>query len=387
MALGSLTSRHWARFPLADLLLAAALMAGVLVQVALDAVYAADGLLVAFSLVGCALTTGRRVAPLGVAAAFALLLVSQQLAEGETEAGAIVWFVAALVVAYSVGAHTSGWRSLAGLACLLGAELLVAVAEGLGATTDWASGMVVNLALWLVGVLVRRTRGEVQGLERHLVTVEHEIDRRERHAVEVERARIARELHDVIAHSVTLMTVQAGAGETVFDDDPEHARAALRAVQETGQRTVEDLRRLLGLLDEIDRANAGPEPSLGGLAALAERVTAAGLPVRVEVRGEPAAISPGLDAAAYRIVQEALTNALRHAAAERATVLIAYEPSVLRLVVEDDGTGATSARGSGRGLVGMRERAAVFGGNLEAGPRVPRGFKVSALLPLNGTSR
>jgi signal transduction histidine kinase len=387
MALRSLTSGQLGRVPAVDLLLAGGLVAGVLVQVALDASYRADGLPVAFSLVGCALAAARRAAPLGAAAAFALLVVAQELAHGEVAANPVALFVATLVVVYSVGAHAEGRRSIAGLACLLGAELLTAVVEGFGPTSDWVSGMVANLALWLVGVSVRRGRGRIRGLERHLVSVERETDRREREAVEVERGRIARELHDVIAHSVALMTVQAGAGETVLDQDPDRARAALRAVQETGQRTVEDLRRLLGLLRTIDSADATPEPSLGGLPALAERITAAGLPVDLEVRGEPAAVSPGLDATAYRIVQEALTNALRHAAAERATVLVAYEPPVLRLVVEDDGTGPTSRSSGGHGLVGMRERAAVFGGELEAGPRAPRGFKVSVRLPLNGAPR
>src|SRR5262249_38898718 len=156
-------------------------------------------------------------------------------------------------------------------------------------------------------------------------------------AVEVERARIARELHDVIAHSVTLMTVQAGAGELVLEDNPARTREALRAVQDTGRRTVEDLRRLLGLMREGDGTLADPGRSLAGLPFPAGRIPAAGLPVDVTVRGRPAAVSPGLDAAAYRIVQEALTNALRHADAERASVRISYEPSMLRIVVEDDG--------------------------------------------------
>jgi signal transduction histidine kinase len=385
MRLRSLSGRRVLGLPATDLALTALLMAAALAQAAGEPRLARDGGAIAASLLTCLPVAARRAAPLASAACLAAIVVVTDLAGAEPTDNAAASFAAVLVIAYSVGAHAEGARSTLGLACLLGAEL-AAVAQDDTVPSEWAPGVVVNVAIWFLGVLIRGSRGHASGLERHLVAVEHEAERREHEAAELERARIARELHDVIAHSVTLMTVQAGAADSVLDRDPESAREALRAAQDTGRRTIEDLRRLLGLLREVDAAGGAPEPSLDGLPALARQITAAGLPVELAIRGEPVAISPGLGASAYRIVQEGLTNALRHAHADRAEVVVAFEPAVLRLVISDDGDGANDAAAGGHGLVGMRERAAVFGGELEAAAGPRGGFVVTARFPLNGAA-
>jgi signal transduction histidine kinase len=207
-----------------------------------------------------------------------------------------------------------------------------------------------------------------------------------RRAAAHERARIARELHDVIAHNVSVMVVQASAGADVFDQRPDQAREALRAIAATGRAAMTELRRLLAE-DDADgddtRHALGPQPGLAELDRLVARVTAAGLPVAVAVDGRPRPLPAGVELSAYRIVQEGLTNALRHAHARRADVRLCWaeDGNVLDVVVTDDGVGGLPD-GHGRGLVGMRERAALVGGTFAAGPRPGRGFEVRARLPL-----
>jgi signal transduction histidine kinase len=198
-----------------------------------------------------------------------------------------------------------------------------------------------------------------------------------RRAVADERARIARELHDVVTHNVSVMVVQAAAGNDVFDDHPEKAREALQAVEETGREALGELRRLI---DVVSGGNA-PQPGLDRLDALVEQVRRAGVHVDLTVEGTPRELPAALDLSAYRIVQESLTNTLRHAHASRATVRVRYTDAAVELEVADDGVGAGSTDG-GLGLVGMRERVALFRGELRAGSRPGGGFAVHASLPL-----
>jgi signal transduction histidine kinase len=221
---------------------------------------------------------------------------------------------------------------------------------------------------------------------RRAETLEERADRLERahaEAVAGERATMARELHDVVAHSVSVMTVQAAAARLLFDDDPPRARESLVAVEETGRQALGEMRRLLGILrgDEHETRLA-PQPGIAELDALVEQVRAAGLPVDVVVEGEPKRLPPGVDLAAYRVVQEALTNVLKHAGAARARVAIRYGAAVLELAVTNDGHVRRNGRG-GHGLVGMRERVALYGGEFEAGPRPAGGYAVRATLPLD----
>jgi signal transduction histidine kinase len=209
-----------------------------------------------------------------------------------------------------------------------------------------------------------------------------------RRAVGEERLRIARELHDVVAHAMSVVAVQSGVGAHVIDSRPEEAKRILETISHTSRDSLDEMRRLLGVL-RADPASAdaaeelAPAPGLGGLDELVTRVAEAGVPVEADVQGERTAIPLGVDLAAYRIVQEALTNVLKHAGRAEASVLVRYEPDAVHIEVVDDGRGAGSAvaaNGSGQGLVGMRERAALYGGELEAGPRLGGGYRVAATL-------
>jgi signal transduction histidine kinase len=202
-----------------------------------------------------------------------------------------------------------------------------------------------------------------------------------------EQARIARELHDVISHNVSVMVVQAAAGVDVFEAQPARARSALASIESTGREALAELRRLLGVIrpeDETDATRA-PQPRLEQLAALVEQVRSAGLAVDLAVDGLPRPLAPALELAAYRVVQEALTNTLKHAGASKARVTIRYRASELAVEVVDDGPGPPIGllTGSGHGLVGMRERVALVRGSMDARPAPGGGFAVSARFPLD----
>jgi len=206
-------------------------------------------------------------------------------------------------------------------------------------------------------------------------------------AVEAERARIARELHDVVAHHMSVMVVQAGAARAVAETNPDAASEALRQIESSGRAGLAEMRRLLEILkagqDEDGRA---PQPGLAHLDELLRGVGATGLPVEAVVEGSARSLPPGVDLSAYRIVQEALTNSLKHAPGARARVLLRYEPEALVLEVADDGPGppADPQGSGGHGLIGMRERVQLFGGELRTGPRPGGGFLVRARLPVDG---
>jgi len=199
----------------------------------------------------------------------------------------------------------------------------------------------------------------------------------------VERARIARELHDVVAHNISVMGVQAVAANRILKADEPEVRTALTAIETTGRETVDEMRRMLGILRRSDDELAlAPQPSLRDIDALVAQVRAAGLRVEARVEGEPRALPAGLDLSAYRIVQEALTNALKHAAPSHVEVVVRYAENAVVIEVSDDGSGGSAGRGTGNGLVGMRERVALFGGELRAGSRVEGGWALHATLPI-----
>jgi signal transduction histidine kinase len=204
-----------------------------------------------------------------------------------------------------------------------------------------------------------------------------------RRAVGDEQARIARELHDVIAHSVSVIVVQAAAADDVFDERPDRARAALRAIESAGREALGDLRRLLAGVRTGEPGEGGrPQPGLGRLDELAQPLRSAGLEVVLRDEGVVASIPAGVDLSAYRIVQEALTNSLKHAGPTRASVVVHYDRDAVVLDISDDGRVPTLADGSGHGLTGMREWVSLYGGELHAGPSPDGGFAVSARLPV-----
>jgi signal transduction histidine kinase len=243
---------------------------------------------------------------------------------------------------------------------------------------------------WFAGRALRHRKALTDELAAKTARLEAEQEERSRRAVAAERRRIARELHDVVAHNVSVMTIQAGAARSVVDHDPARAEEALEVVQQAGREALTEMRRMLGIMRPGDAApELAPQPSLSGVAELVERARESGLPVALSVEGDPVTLSTGIDLAAYRIVQEALNNTIKHAGRASARVVVRYEPDALELEVADDGRGPalsgsaqSAVPAGGHGLVGMKERVALYGGELETGRRRGGGFRVRARLPL-----
>ncbi|ACZ88070.1 sensor histidine kinase [Streptosporangium roseum] len=276
---------------------------------------------------------------------------------------------AGLVAIGSLAATRPPRVSVPALAGLLG---LTALNFLTAATGDAQFAMAFPVVAWALGEAVRNRRAAVEEASRR--------------AAGEEQARIARELHDVIAHSVSVIVVQAAAADDVFDERPDQARAALRSIESAGREALGELRRLLAAVrPDADGESPHPRPGLDRLGELVEPLRAAGLKVAVRREGIDSAgpLPAGVDLSAYRIAQEALTNTLRHAGAGHAQVTVRASSGVLELEVLDDGRGAASTGNSaGRGIAGMRERAAMLGGTLDAGTRPGGGFRVHARLPL-----
>jgi len=294
-------------------------------------------------------------------------------------------FVALTLTAYSVGSRAEGRRALWVPPLLVAASVPVFVAAKLAGqdSGNIIPSVVWLLAAWAVGRTVRSWRVKSRALERANRELAEQRELQAQAAVAVERGRIARELHDVVAHNVSMMVVQAGAAARVLHGEQPDVRAALEVIAVTGRETVDEMRTLLGVLRSDDgQAALKPQPGLADLEQLVSGVREAGLPVTLRIEGTRRPLPPALDLSAFRIVQEALTNALKHAGPARAEVTVCYEDSQVTLEVADTGCGADGARGTGHGLVGMRERAAMFGGELEARPRPEGGFAVRARLPL-----
>jgi signal transduction histidine kinase len=239
---------------------------------------------------------------------------------------------------------------------------------------------------WLAGDSIGTRRRYVAALEERAERLERERVAEAARAAAEEQARIARELHDVIAHNVSVMVVQAAAANDVFESRPARAREALRSIETTGRSALAELRRLLGVVRDSDPTFT-PQPGLARLEDLVAPVRAAGLEVVVTVDGTPRALPPSIDLSAYRVVQEALTNTLKHARATHVDVALHYRDDALGIEVRDDGSGSTDPdRHDGRGLIGMRERVGIFGGSLVSGPGPDGGFAVSARFPIAGAA-
>jgi signal transduction histidine kinase len=289
---------------------------------------------------------------------------------------------AAAIAAYSVGAHEM--RRLLGVAALLAiCGFVLAVFGGrLPPLPDFAGPFVVTLPLWLVGNAMRLGRARADSLAERARQLEREQQLTTKAAQAEERARISRELHDVVAHSVSVMVVQAGAARQVIEKNPERAAAALQAVEDTGREAMQELRGILGVLGEGD-PEPGPQPDLRQVGTLVEAVKSAGLPVELEVRGAVHPLPAVVELTAYRVIQEALTNAVKHSGLASTHVAIEYRPDELKLEVLCDGSVRPQANGStGRGVAGMKERVALVGGRVEVGPGVDKGYNVRVWLPL-----
>src|SRR6476469_9829688 len=284
-------------------------------------------------------------------------------------------YIALLVAAYSVAAFASLRDALlsAGFAALA-----YTIASTNGSGTESAPEPVAFSIL--CGIVFSVGRAVAMAADR-MRRVHEERDRHAAEAVAAERDRIARELHDVVSHSLAAIVMQSGGAQNVIDQDPARAKAALGQIEGSARRGLDEMRRLLGMLGEDD-ASLAPQPGLADLPALVEEVRAIGVDVVARVEVDPSTLPAAVDVSAYRIVQEALTNVMKHAGACRAEVDVRRDGVELAVTVSDDGTPAGTGAGAGRGLPGMKERARLLGGSVSAGPLPGQGFRVSGRLPL-----
>ncbi|PWR16872.1 two-component sensor histidine kinase [Micromonospora sicca] len=360
------------------------------------------------TLVGCAMAVAllfRRSHPTPVAVVVGALALTQVIAGW----GPLGYDIAVLIALYSVVKYADRLRDgiLAGAAAAVG--VVLAALQVRGPAAWWASAIYFGLitgAVWLVGLNVRTRRLYVLTLEERAATLEREREAESRAAVAEERTRIARELHDVVAHSMAVMIVQADGARFTIDRDPATAREAVKVVADTGRQALEEMRRLVGVLREPSRPEPVAAPGMAGeadgggwsaepahrrpalveLPELLDRFRAAGLRIAWTVTGEPVALPPGLELTVYRVVQEALTNALKHAGVGASVELdLGYSDDAVLVRAVDDGRGrplVQPAPSGGHGLVGMRERVSVYDGSLTAGPRLAGGWRVEVRLPL-----
>jgi signal transduction histidine kinase len=344
--------------------------------------------LLTVSALGAVLPLGvRRRAPLAVTVVVMAAVVAQVLAAGG-EPATFAAFLAALICVYTLGREARPVAMTAGVVLVAGTVTATAFLQARTAPIHPFDAVYPLVYFGLAGGLgafVRQRALRLSAVEGRATALEGALEQEAALAAAQERARIARELHDVVAHGLSLMVVQAEAAEELLRRSPEAAAQPLHRVQETGRQSLAEMRRLLGVLrtDGDTAPSTAPQPSLQRLPDLVQEAADVGLRVDVEVDGDRAELPLGVELAAYRIVQEALTNTRRHAGARSARVRLGYAPEALRVEVTDDGIGAgRHANPAGHGLVGMRERAALYGGTLDAGSVPGGGFRVVAVLPV-----
>ncbi len=288
-----------------------------------------------------------------------------------------VELIPALIAVYSVAAHGERWVAFVG-----GGLSLVAGLIWLGGD-DFLLPTVMFGGAWFAGRLVQKRQLYAQAFAERARVLERERDANARVAAAEERVRIAREMHDVVGHSVSVMVVQAGAERLALGEERPATREALRAIERTGREALAEMSRLLGILRKEGEGLAlAPRPSLAQVDVLVQTMRDAGVPIELRVEGEQTDLPPGVDVSAYRIVQEALTNVVKHAGPARASVVVRYGRRTVEVQVTDDGRRSVNGNAAGYGLAGMRERVELHGGTLEAGSRSEGGFAVKARLPL-----
>jgi len=292
---------------------------------------------------------------------------------------------AVMVATYSAGAHTRDRRAIAAALGTVGIVALTVLRAraGIGEPSDIALPLALFGGPWLAGLAIRERRDREAMLEERTILLERERSEQARAAAAEERARIAREMHDIVAHAMSVIVLQARGARRSLSRDPGAAGAALDAIEATSTDALAEMRGLLGALTDDDRAPLAPQPTLAALDGLVDQLREAGLGIEVDIVGLPRPLPPGLDRAAFRIVQESLTNVLRHGGQAGASVSIAYLTDALELTVRDAGTAVEGDVPDGRGIAGMRERATSLGGRLDAGADPSGGFAVRAWLPLS----
>jgi signal transduction histidine kinase len=330
----------------------------------------------------------RRRFPFAAPASYWLLAVALSFVDGRLVTFLSSVFVIGMATSYMLGNLRDAVKARIGLAVVLGAAATVVYNQPGHTASELVFIPLLFGICWLGGFAVRERAEQAEAAENRATRAELERAAAARIAVAEERARIVRELHDIVAHAVSVMVLQVGAVRHRLPDALGEDRDALIGVEQAGRTALAEMRRLLGAMRyDGDSLELAPQPGLDGLDALVEEVGRAGLPVRLHVDGEPFPLPRAIDLSAYRIVQEGLTNALKHARAGHADVTVRYGVESVQLEVRDDGKGGGTSDGLGHGLVGIRERVKIFGGEMTAGTELAGGFVVSARLPLEGGDR
>jgi signal transduction histidine kinase len=331
---------------------------------------------------------GRRRLPFASPATFWTLAAAASLVDGRLIPFLGCVYLAGMVTALLLGNLADARQAWIGLAIVLSAAAII-----VNNMPDRTARSFVFVPLlfgicWLGGFALRARAEQARAAEQRATQAERDRDTAARIAVAEERARIARELHDIVAHSVSVMVLQVGAVRHNLPQARSADADALRGVEQTGRNALAEMRRLLGAMRASgDEVELTPQPGLDGLHTLLDDVERAGLPVDLHVDGQPVPLARAIDLSAYRIVQEGLTNALKHARATHADVTVRYEPELLCIEVRDDGSGMEQPDGYGHGLIGVRERVKIYGGRMAAGPAAGGGFVLTTQLPLSADQR
>jgi signal transduction histidine kinase len=332
----------------------------------------------------------RRQFPFAAPAALWLLAAALSFVDGRLLVFTAGAYLAGMVASFLLGNLRDERQARFGLAVVAGGAAIIVYNDPSHAPGEFVFIPLVFALVWVAGFAVRTRAAHAEAAEQRAVHAEHERETAARIAVAEERARIARELHDIVAHAVSVMVLQVGAVRHKLPDAQREDRDALSHVEQAGRAALTEMRRLLNAMrGDGEDAELAPQPGLDRVDALIGEVGRAGLPVHLHVEGEPIALPRGIDISAYRILQEGLTNALKHANASRADVELRYDPGQLRIEVRDDGDGAghNGANGVGYGLVGIRERVKLYGGEMSAGRAREGGFVLTTRLPLREYTR
>lgn len=332
-------------------------------------------IVIALALVHTLCLAARRVAPMTVF----LVNLATALAVVALGMPTVILHLTPLIALYSVASQTPRdralWAGMLALGGLAATQVLADDPADLG--TVIGNGVAIG-AVWLVGTVVRTRQEYVRRLEERTKELQEAREELAQTAVAAERLRVARELHDVVAHSLSMIAVQSGVGGHVLDEQPEEARRALKSIEDVSREALNEMRRMLGVLRDEGGQGLAPTPGIDNVGDLLERVEKSGVKSSLQVHGVKRPLSPGLDLTAYRIVQESLTNVIKHSNARNVRVTVTYDAASVSLEIVDDGVAGAGSSSTGMGLAGMRERVALFGGSLETGPLEEGGFRVRA---------
>jgi signal transduction histidine kinase len=326
----------------------------------------------------------RRRFPFYAPVASGVVFALSSFVDGRFAPYSLITTLVAVTAFVCMGLVRDRTQAIAGLAFGIGVAAIVAHNDPQGGARNFVVSSVFFAVGWGIGFALSRKYWEAEQAKERALRAERERIERARLAVAEERTRIARELHDVVGHSVSVMTVQASATRRLLRPHQEKEREALLVVEQTGREALAEMRKMVGVLRRPEEAPAlAPQPSLEHLDKLVAHTRERGLPIELRIEGVPEPLPAGVDLTAYRLVQEGLTNAIKHARAQHADVLVRYGDGYVELTVSDDGTGGGAGESGGHGLVGMRERVSVYGGELEAGPQAGGGFRLRARLPIS----